>query len=299
MSVEECITAYIQLSSRVFQKKYALPVKINGKIKARYSSEELRRAIEDVVEANHLDKDTLLKDTSPQACKVFVAGNYLCAQAVQLTAYRFVCATSKGVSLPFLLRSYPPTRETTDLYHSVKIWEAGRATSAASTFFEPIAVGSVGQQFLDGGTGANNPVRQLWYEAADTFCNGSSTRLMQNIRIVVSIGTGIPDLKDFGDDPLTIGKTLLEMSTETQTTANEFHRNNSDLDDDGRYYRFNVGRGLAGIGLEEANEAGRIKDLTDAYLVEQSTYSSIRKCAKTLGDSIVSAAPGTLQSTST
>jgi predicted acylesterase/phospholipase RssA len=187
------------------------------------------------------------------------------------------------------LRSYPPTRETTDLYHSVKIWEAGRATSAASTFFEPIAVGSVGQQFLDGGTGANNPVRQLWNEAADTFCNGSSTRLLQNGRTVVSIGTGIPDLKDFGDDPLTIGKTLLEMSTETQTTANEFHRNNSDLDDDGRYYRFNVGRGLAGIGLEEASEAGRIKELTDAYLVEQSTYSSIMKCAKTLGDSIVSA----------
>jgi hypothetical protein len=106
---------------------------------------------------------------------------------------------------------------------------------------------------------------------------------------VVSIGTGIPDLKDFGDDPLTIGKTLLEISTETQTTANEFHRNNSDLDDDGRYYRFNVGRGLAGIGLEEASEAGRIKELTDAYLVEQSTYSSIMKCAKTLGDSIVSA----------
>jgi predicted acylesterase/phospholipase RssA len=210
-----------------------------------------------------------------------------------------VCATSKGVSLPFLLRSYPPTRETTDLYHSVKIWEAGRATSAASSFFEPIAVGPLGQEFLDGGTGANNPVRQLWNEAADTFCHGSSTRLLQNIRTLVSIGTGIPDLNAFGDDPLTIGKTLLDMSTETQTTANEFHRNNSDLDDDGRYYRFNVGRGLAGIGLEEANEAGRIKELTDAYLVEQSTYSSIRKCARTLGDSIVSAAPETLQSTST
>jgi predicted acylesterase/phospholipase RssA len=197
------------------------------------------------------------------------------------------------------LRSYPPTRGTTDLYHSVKIWEAGRATTAASTFFEPIAVGSVGQEFLDGGTGANNPVHQLWNEAADTYCEGSRTRLLQNVRTVVSIGTGIPDLKDFGDDPLTVGKTLLEMSTETQTTANEFHRNNSDLDDDGRYYRFNVGRGLAGIGLEEANEAKRIKDLTDAYLVEQSTYSSIKKCARTLGDSIVSTAPETLQSTFT
>jgi hypothetical protein len=74
MSVEECITAYIQLSSRVFQRKHAIPVKISGRIKARYSSEELRRAIEDVVEASHLDKDTLLKDTSPQACKVFAAG---------------------------------------------------------------------------------------------------------------------------------------------------------------------------------------------------------------------------------
>jgi hypothetical protein len=122
---------------------------------------------------------------------------------------------------------------------------------------------------------------------------------MQNIRTVVSIGTGIPDLTDFGDDPLTIGKTLLEMSTETQTTANDFHRTNSDLDDEGRYYRFNVGRGLAGIGLEEANEAKRIKELTDAYLIEQSTYSSIRRCAKTLGNSIVSAPQEMLQSMST
>jgi len=72
MSVEECIAAYIDLSSRVFQKKHAMPVTVRGKVKARYSSKELQRAIEDVVAARHLDKDALLKDTSPQACKVFV-----------------------------------------------------------------------------------------------------------------------------------------------------------------------------------------------------------------------------------
>jgi hypothetical protein len=72
MSVDDCITAYIQLSSRVFKKKHAIPVTIRGEVKARYSSKELRHAIEDVVEAHHLDKDALLKDTSPQACKVFV-----------------------------------------------------------------------------------------------------------------------------------------------------------------------------------------------------------------------------------
>jgi hypothetical protein len=209
-----------------------------------------------------------------------------------------VCATSKGVSLPFLLRSYPPTRESPDLYHVAKIWEAGRATSAASSFFDPIAIGSLGQEFLDGGTGANNPIRQLWNEAADVFCSGSSRKLSEDLRTIVSIGTGIPDLTDFGDDLLAIGKTILDISTETQTTANEFHRTNSDLDNEGKYYRFNVARGLAAIGLEEASQAKRIKELTDAYLTEQSTHSSIRKCAKTLGDSIISAPSASSQSTS-
>lgn len=210
-----------------------------------------------------------------------------------------MCATSKGVSLPFLLRSYPPTRESPDLYHVTKIWEAGRATSAASSFFESIAIGSLGQEFLDGGTGANNPVLQLWNEAADTYCGGSSRKLSENLRTIVSIGTGIPDLTDFGDDMLAIGKTILDISTETQTTANEFHRANSDLDDEGKYYRFNVARGLATIGLEEANEAKRIKELTDAYLTEQSTHTSIKRCARTLGNPIVSAPSSSLQSMST
>lgn len=74
MSVEECITAYIELSSRVFRKNHVMPVTIRGKVKARYSSSELQRAIQDVVEAHHLERDALLKDTSPQACKVFVLG---------------------------------------------------------------------------------------------------------------------------------------------------------------------------------------------------------------------------------
>lgn len=118
----------------------------------------------------------------------------------------------------------------------------------------------------------------------------------ENLRTIVSIGTGIPDMTDFGDDMLAIGRTVLDIATETQTTANEFHRTNSDLDDEGKYYRFNVARGLASIGLEEASESKRIKELTDVYLTEQSTYSSIRKCAKTLGDSIISVTSASSQS---
>lgn len=70
MSVEECIEAYIKLSERVFQQKHVSPVTIKGKMKARYSSEELQNAVQEVIQERGLDKDALLKDTTPQACKV-------------------------------------------------------------------------------------------------------------------------------------------------------------------------------------------------------------------------------------
>lgn len=188
-------------------------------------------------------------------------------------------------------------RGSSDLYNATKIWEAGRATSAASSFFDPIAIGPLGQEFTDGGTGANNPIRHLWNEAQEVFCDGSYSRLLKNIRVVVSVGTGVPNLKEFGNDPLAIGKTLMDISTETEVTANGFHQTNSDLDDEGRYYRFNVDKGLAEIGLDKADEIKRVKDLTDEFLKLQTNQSAIKKCAVKMGEPIISvlqtAAPST------
>jgi hypothetical protein len=45
------------------------------------------------------------------------------------------------------------------------IWEACRATSAASSFFDPIAIGRYKEEFIDGATGANNPIREVWDQA--------------------------------------------------------------------------------------------------------------------------------------
>lgn len=70
MSVDECINAYIKLSSRVFRKVHRIPIGIQGNFRARYDSKELQKAIEGIVQENHLDKDALLKDDGPQACKV-------------------------------------------------------------------------------------------------------------------------------------------------------------------------------------------------------------------------------------
>ena len=75
--------------------------------------------------------------------------------------HSFVCATSKETSETVCLTSYRTPRGNSDLLNSVTVWEACRATSAASSFFDPIAVGRFGEEFVDGATGANNPVREV------------------------------------------------------------------------------------------------------------------------------------------
>jgi len=70
----------------------------------------------------------------------------------------------------------------------VKIWEACRATSAATTFFDAIALGPYSEEFVDGGIGANNPILQLWNEAQAVWGPDS---LERNVNCIVSIGTGM------------------------------------------------------------------------------------------------------------
>lgn len=70
---------------------------------------------------------------------------------------RFVCATSKETSETVCLTSYKSPRRNNDFLNSVKIWEAWRATSAASSFFDPIAIGRYKEEFADVATGAKQP----------------------------------------------------------------------------------------------------------------------------------------------
>ena len=69
MTVGEAITAYLSLSNRVFQKK-AHRVTVKGNIQGRFDSNELARAIKEVVKQQGLHEDELLKDASDAQCKV-------------------------------------------------------------------------------------------------------------------------------------------------------------------------------------------------------------------------------------
>ena len=69
MSVADSIDAYLSLSDRVFRKtRHRATVK--GKVQGRFDSEELARAVREVVKQQGLQEDALLKDGPDASCKV-------------------------------------------------------------------------------------------------------------------------------------------------------------------------------------------------------------------------------------
>ncbi|VBB78499.1 Putative protein of unknown function [Podospora comata] len=260
MTVDNCIHAYTSLSDSVFEKKSSR-VTIKGKLQGRFDAAELERAVKKILVERGLDENALLKDAPDAPCKVFV------------------CATSKETNDTVCLTSYRSPRGGTDLLNSTKIWQACRATSAATTFFDPIAIGPFDEEFVDGALGANNPVYALWTQARDVW--GDQLR-GRRLKCVVSIGTGVPALKPVRDDVFGIWATLKELATETEKTAEQFRRDHSNLDDEGRYYRFNVDHGLEDVGLEESKRKKEIAAATRRYVASQGVVKQMKACANNL-----------------
>lgn len=260
MSVDDSIEAYLSLSSRVFKKK-AHRITWKGKIRGRFDSEELARAVKEVISKQNLPEDTLLKEDARASCKVFV------------------CATSKETSNTVCLASYRSPNGNTDLLGSVRIWESCVATAAASSFFDPIKIGRYKETFVDGATGANNPIWEVWNQAQQVW---GPEPLEDKIKCVVSIGAGVLPLTPFKDDVYSIHKTLIAMATRTEEKSNEFRRSKPLLDDTGRYYRFNVTRGLGDIGLEETERIDEIAAATRDYIHLPEVLNRMQNCAGNL-----------------
>jgi predicted acylesterase/phospholipase RssA len=160
-----------------------------------------------------------------------------------------------------------------------KIWQAARATSAASTFFDPIKFGDEG--FVDGATGANNPISQLWTEAGDIWGGGASLK-DSDIRCLVSIGTGIPTLAPFRSGAVQLGKALVAIATDTQQEANLFQTHHTKLYQDNKAFRFNVVRGLENVGLEDTSKWAEIKAATRDYIQTEQVLVQMKQCANNL-----------------
>lgn len=127
------------------------------------------------------------------------------------------------------LTSYKSPRGGGDL-DSVKIWEACRATSAASSYFDHVVIGPHDEEFVDGGTGANNPIYRLWEQAEDIWgprLRGTE-KLEDKIKYLVSVGTGSTPLKRFSTED--IRETLAALATDTEQTAEIFLQEKSQLE---------------------------------------------------------------------
>ncbi|OAL42759.1 hypothetical protein IQ07DRAFT_616813 [Pyrenochaeta sp. DS3sAY3a] len=222
---------------------------IKGKSQGRFDSEELARSMREVIIQQGLLEDALLKDNPDAARQVFV------------------CTTSRETSETVCLTSYRTARGNNDFLNSGKIWEACRATSAATSFFDPIAIGRFGEEFGDRATGANNAVREVWDQAQQVWGPEVKSK----------------SLKPFKDDVLHVGETLVGIATETEQTAEQtaerFRRERQLLDSTGRYYRFNVVRGLEHIGLEKAKKVKEMAAATRRYMGSQEVHKQIQTCA--------------------
>lgn len=249
---------------------------LKGQIQGRFDHTAIEDGVRNLLDEKGYPRETLLKHHPDGGCKTL--GLYLQYEELMadFTFHRFVCATNKLTTETTILSSYPSRRRGTELLNITKVWQAARATAAASSFFDPINIGGV--EFVDGATPANNPIGELWTEAFDTFKEGDDWRLEDNIRCLVSIGTGIPAIKPFGDGAIELGKALLAIATDTEKRAEEFHRHHSHMARQHRYFRFNVLRGLENVGLEHVSKRDQIMASTQAYLQSETVFSSIEAC---------------------
>jgi predicted acylesterase/phospholipase RssA len=192
----------------------------------------------------------------------------------------FVCATTFETKTTVLLRTYKSDNDLDD--NRATICDAARATSAATTFFEPVTIGRHGRRYIDGGLGANNPVDQVWNEAQNIWCPDEGD-LGGLLKCFVSVGTGNPGTKPIAEGAWTfMSDTLVALATQTETTAELFIQRHKRLHDAKRYFRFNVQQGLQGLGLAEYKREAEIVAVTTGYMGSQEIKSTVRSCALNL-----------------
>ncbi|KAK5698262.1 hypothetical protein LTR97_007223 [Elasticomyces elasticus] len=244
MSVDECIEAYIQTMGTIFQGKRKLAFSISGQLRPRYMAEELELAVKDIIASKGFSRDALMRRD---------------ATAAAPKCRTLVVAMSEDSTFPDIFTNYKKLHEQSDFYDKVKIWEAARATSAAPSFFAPVEIDEV--RYVDGGLLANNPVNMLWEEARNAW---SEYPIEDQVRCLVSLGTGKPALRAFGTSLKAVGRSLIDIVTQTDHTAEAFFANHAELAQRNGYFRFNP-TNLDEVGIDEAGKRGLIRSRTAIY----------------------------------
>ncbi|KAI7762647.1 hypothetical protein LZL87_008993 [Fusarium oxysporum] len=260
MDVDECISAYNDLIKVVFSKEarvHQSKFNLLGQTQARFDSGGLKDAIEKTLRDRGLSPTDDMVDSHESGCKVFV------------------CATSKLDAATYRFRSYTSHKS----FLNATICQAARATSAATTFFNPVSIG--GMKFVDGALGANNPVDQVEEEAREIWCPNTGN-LQPLVKCFISIGTGKLPTYNIHDRIDKFIATLAKMATDVEKTAEASMKRWRQHLDQGRYFRFNVDHRLQTVGMKEYKKKGEIQAATYKYLNSQVQSSSVQRCVENL-----------------
>ncbi|WEW56312.1 hypothetical protein PRK78_001755 [Emydomyces testavorans] len=263
MSVAETRKQYILFSEDVFRPKRSSynPARAfdfyqaNGK----FDHIPLEHRIKELVKAKTGSEDTLLQDDDEATCKVFVT------------------AIQRENTDATVFRSYD-TESVDLLYDYCKIWEGARATTAASTFFEPITIGPFKQEFVDGGMRCNNPIELAEFESQALWPNDD--------RLIISIGSGSAPGKSLDGNIAVLIEALKAIVLDSEAQSERFFKTRQSRVKEDRLFRFNVFHGLEGIGLEEYQEVARIAAATNSYLNLTDVRLRVETCVKVLTEDL-------------
>jgi hypothetical protein len=259
MSTNEALQEYDNCAAKIFSRENRKKWSLSDKFQAT----ALQEAVQDIVKERGL-------------------GEHMRDPESRSKGKAIVCVMPSGsIGRPHFVRSFygdPGTEENWD--DGVMIWEAARATTAASNFFKPqkLGRGKSAQSYIDAAIGVNNPVDYLLAEAVQEF--GSARRL----GCVVSIGTGTRDVKlERGFAPaylFRIISTLKNTATDGQETHRRLQSRLSPFP--GAYYRFTVPDAAEKVGLHHYKKIPLLKTLTAEYLARQDVARQIEQIAEGL-----------------
>lgn len=188
-----------------------------------------------------------------------------------------------NMSHPVLFRTYD-TRDHPAM--DCTIWQAGRATSAAPTFFKQIKIGPPGieQAFVDGGMGQNNPIAALLLEAEVMFPD-------HQIACIISLGTGQPHTISIPKSsllkrllPLDVVNAIKGIATDCEKEHQRFARHFDQVPQ--VYFRFNVEQGMQDIQLSQWERLSDVVAHTEQYLLSHSGGRQLAEAAKSLSERI-------------
>ncbi|OBR02356.1 Ankyrin repeat protein [Colletotrichum higginsianum IMI 349063] len=256
MTIEECENAYIRLAETIFKpKRWKYDCFSRGldffSASERYDSSKLEDVAKAIIKTRTGSEEAPLLDLNEDAeCRVFVT-------TVQTEDHELL-----------LLRSYENKQEVDKHSKQFRLWEALRATSAATTYFKEYRRGNAG--YLDGGLKSNNPIFQVHREARDLWPDREA--------LLISIGTGTKPSVPLRGNLIRMARTLTKLVTETEETWSRFKGTHKNMLEDSHLFRYSV-PGLGGVDLGNYKLMGMIRTNTERHLREASTEKYVMTCA--------------------